>query len=150
MNTLISLPTRFSLLTVLLLAPAAEARYAVDWSTMDGGGGRASGGSYVLTGTIGQPDAGVSSGGAYVLQGGFWSAFSEPTEPAPSLRVALDGSNVLLAWPNPSTGYQLQETPSLSSPNWTDVKGDPAIVGNEKHVSQPVRPGPRFYRLWRP
>jgi hypothetical protein len=32
--------------------------YILDWSTIDGGGGQSSGGQYVLTGTIGQPDAG--------------------------------------------------------------------------------------------
>jgi len=36
------------------------------------GGGRSSGGPYVLTGTIGQPDAAWSSGGNYELLGGFW------------------------------------------------------------------------------
>ena len=30
------------------------------------------GGQYVLTGTIGQPDAGYSQGGEYELLGGFW------------------------------------------------------------------------------
>jgi hypothetical protein len=31
-----------------------------------------SGGQYVLTGTIGQSDAGYSAGGQYELLGGFW------------------------------------------------------------------------------
>jgi hypothetical protein len=42
-------------------------------STIDGGGGQSSGGPYVLTGTIGQPDAAYSDGGNYELLGGFWS-----------------------------------------------------------------------------
>ncbi len=44
----------------------------MDWSTIDGGGGRSSGGPYELVGTIGQPDAAWSSGGNYELLGGFW------------------------------------------------------------------------------
>ena len=40
---------------------------------VDGGGGRSSGGPYVLTGTIDQPDAAYSSGGKYELLGGFWA-----------------------------------------------------------------------------
>jgi len=46
--------------------------YELTWSTIDGGGGQSSGGQYVLTGTIGQPDADWSSAGDYELLGGFW------------------------------------------------------------------------------
>ncbi len=44
-------------------------------STVDGGGGRSTGGQFIVTGTIGQPDAGVQSlsGGAFQLTGGFWA-----------------------------------------------------------------------------
>jgi hypothetical protein len=42
------------------------------WSTIDGGGGRSSGGDFALVGTIGQPDAGKMAGGDYKLSGGFW------------------------------------------------------------------------------
>lgn len=47
--------------------------YDLSWSTIDGGGGTSSGGDFVLSGTIGQPDAGTMAGGDYVLAGGFWS-----------------------------------------------------------------------------
>lgn len=49
------------------------ASYTIPWWTVDNGGGASQGGSYILSGTIGQPDAGSSSGGSYVLKGGFWS-----------------------------------------------------------------------------
>ncbi len=47
--------------------------YVLTWSTIDGGGGQSSGGLYVLTGTIGQPDAAYSADGDYEILGGFWS-----------------------------------------------------------------------------
>ena len=50
----------------------AAGPYHIDWYTIDGGGGTSAGGQYVLTGTIGQPDAGWSSAGSYELLGGFW------------------------------------------------------------------------------
>ncbi len=51
--------------------PAAT--YTIDWYTIDGGGTMStSGGSYTLSGTIGQSDAGTQSGGNYKLNGGFW------------------------------------------------------------------------------
>lgn len=46
--------------------------YTIDWSTIDGGGGKSSGGQYVLTGTIAQPDAAYSAGGSHEWLGGFW------------------------------------------------------------------------------
>ena len=42
---------------VLACSPVAFGQYAIDWSTVDGGGGTSSGGGYELRGTIGQPDA---------------------------------------------------------------------------------------------
>jgi len=62
------------LVTVFLMLAefASAARYEISWYTIDGGGGTSSGGAYVLTGTIGQPDADWSSGGEYELLGGFW------------------------------------------------------------------------------
>ena len=69
-----------ALLGVLLLLSTAQAQnggdYILEWSTIDGGGGQSSGGGYVLSGTIGQPDAGRMASCAYHLSGGFWS---EPT-----------------------------------------------------------------------
>ena len=56
----------------LLLLSTASGQYSLDWYTIDGGGGTSSGGPYVLSGTIGQPDAAWSSGGNYEILGGFW------------------------------------------------------------------------------
>ena len=53
-------------------AATARAQLAVNWYTIDGGGGASSGGTFVVSGTIGQPDAGSMSGGIFVVNGGFW------------------------------------------------------------------------------
>jgi hypothetical protein len=61
------------LIFLALSSPAGKAQqYKIDWYTIDGGGGTSSGGPYVLTGTIGQPDADWCKGGNYELLGGFW------------------------------------------------------------------------------
>ncbi len=57
-----------------LSAPLAHAQFQIDWYTIDGGGGTSSGGSFSLTGTIGQPDAAANSGGSFQCGGGFWGA----------------------------------------------------------------------------
>ncbi len=66
---------------VLLMTPSANAAprttgYSIDWWTIDGGGGTSTSGAgtYTLTGTIGQPDAGPAlTSTTYSLQGGFWN-----------------------------------------------------------------------------
>ena len=63
---------RTKIILLLLLASAANAGYNISWHTIDGGGGQSSGGKYILTGTIGQPDAAYSESGNYELLGGFW------------------------------------------------------------------------------
>jgi hypothetical protein len=48
--------------------------YDLSWWTVDGGGGAVNASGYVLSGTVGQPDAGLAlTGGGYSLVGGFWT-----------------------------------------------------------------------------
>ena len=67
----------FTLVAVYLLITVPSAaqsggQYEMPWSTIDGGGGTSAGGQYIVTGTIGQPDAGYSVSGDYEVLGGFW------------------------------------------------------------------------------
>lgn len=71
-------------LTILAaLASRASAEFAVDWWTIDGGGAMWTvGGNYELSGTIGQPDAGVAmTGGTFALVGGFWAGAASTAPP---------------------------------------------------------------------
>jgi hypothetical protein len=68
-------------LVTLLATGATLARvldYDAGWWTADGGGGTSSGGSFALSGSVGQPDAGAMQGGSYSLSGGFWAANPAP------------------------------------------------------------------------
>jgi hypothetical protein len=68
------------------MAPASSGgSYTLDWSTIDGGGGTSSNGSLTVSGTLGQPDAGIVAGGAYTLSGGFWAG----AQPNYRLRLPL-------------------------------------------------------------
>jgi hypothetical protein len=60
------------LLCAISFAQSPET-YDATWYTVDGGGDMWTvGGTYELSGTIGQPDAGMMTGGVYELTGGFW------------------------------------------------------------------------------
>src|SRR6266568_4548377 len=106
--------------SLLLITAAGYAQnYAIDWYSIDGGGGTSTNGQFALSGTIGQPDAGHMSGGTFTLDGGFWGIVAAVQTPgAPLLRVVLTGTNtVVVAWPNPSTGFSLQQNVSLGTAN---------------------------------
>ena len=60
------------ILAILIPSLSQAQNYGIPWWTIDGGGGTSMGDNYSLSGSIGQPDAGVLSGGTYSLIGGFW------------------------------------------------------------------------------
>jgi hypothetical protein len=81
-HTLISNRTALLTLAAALLLPfTAHAQFSIKSWTADGGGGTSSGGTYALTGTIGQPEVNTiaATGGGFTLAGGFWGAESSTT-----------------------------------------------------------------------
>ncbi len=76
------------------------------------------------------------------------SSFSVSTSAvaAPSLTVARDGASVVIRWPASATGFTLQATPDLGTPNWQPAGGTPVPDGQNLKVT--VTPtGTQFYRL---
>ena len=143
------------ILTLLIgaTAVAVQAQYSIDWYKIAGGGGTSTGGTYQVTGTIGQPDArGAMSGGSYSLTGGFWSLISVvQTAGMPNLSIAHSGNSVIVSWPSPSPGWTLQQnTNSVSSVNWSNVTA--TIQDDSKTKTLTVNPpaGNRFFRLFKP
>jgi hypothetical protein len=142
----------FALLASALGAAAQSGgSFTLHWQTLDGGGGPASGGSFSLNGTIGQPDAGAMSGGVFTLQGGFWNSSADVTpEPRPRLSIRHGaGNSVILLWPNPSTGYVLQQTADMSATggSWTEVTTTPVVNGANKEVTLLATGNVCFFRL---
>jgi len=87
MKSTMHLSTRMLAALALLFAAAALAdEFSLDWYSIDGGGDLwTTAGDFELSGTVGQPDAGVvMSGGDFELTGGFWAG-------APAAPVILPG-----------------------------------------------------------
>lgn len=64
-------------LTTALAVVGQDPEFEITRSTIDGGGVmHSTGGDFELSGTIGQPDAGVLTSGDFELAGGFW--FEQP------------------------------------------------------------------------
>jgi hypothetical protein len=106
-----------------LLSALAQS-YSVDWYKIAGGGGTSTGGTYQVSGTIGQADAsGAMTGGNYSLTGGYWSLINVVQMPGvPYLLIVPSGPNsVKILWPDPATNsYTLQQNANLTSAaGWT-------------------------------
>jgi hypothetical protein len=141
--------------SLLLFAPITvrSQQYAIDWFTIDGGGGTSTGGVYSVSGTIGQPDASVQplAGGNYSLIGGFWSVIAVTTIGAPNLKIVLTTTNtVVVSWPSPSTGFALQQNADVNSANWVGALQSVNDDGTNKFIIVNPPVGNRFYRLVKP
>jgi len=84
----------------LLLAAPLQSQLSISSYTVDGGGGKSTGDSFVLEGTIGQPDSSSPlAGGSFTLTGGFWGLKSQvrdyatwaATNIAPGLDASFEG-----------------------------------------------------------
>jgi hypothetical protein len=143
----------FPLALLLLSLTKVHAQYSIDWFTVDGGGGTSTGGVYSVSGSIGQPDAGMMSGGSFTLQGGFWSILAAVQAPgAPWLTVMRTATNtVVICWPAASEGWRLQATAGLSAGNaWTDIPPPYLVASTNLCFTEPTPTGNKFYRLQKP
>ena len=124
------------------------AQYAINWHTIDGGGGTSTGGVYSVSGTIGQPDAGrPMTNGQYSVTGGFWALPTAVQTPgAPTLTIAPGAPGLAtISWSPDTPGFGLQETWSLSPANWTNSPS-----GTTNPVTVPAVVPSKFYRLFKP
>src|SRR4051794_24113170 len=143
---------RFFLLTGLLLGLPLFARaqnYDLSWFKIAGGGGTSTGGTYSVSGTIGQADAGHMSGGNYSLDGGFWSLLAVVQNPrAPLLTLPRANTNAVLSWVAPSPVFILQQNADVNLPNgWSAVGVGVVVTNGQNTVTVPANLSRRFYRL---
>src|SRR5687767_16006175 len=142
--------TLVGLASLLFATTSALAQnYSIDWFTVDGGGGTSTGGVYSVSGTIGQPDAGVLTGGSYSLIGGFWgAAIPIQVEGGPTLYIQnqLNGTAKIYWVPN-TPGFVLQEAAALTP---TPVSWANAPVTYTNGATIPASLQTRFFRLIKP
>jgi hypothetical protein len=67
---------------------------------------------------------------------------------APGLAILGAGSgSMTLGWPDPSAGWTLQESPDLTTTNWTSSAVAIEVQGTNKCITVLAVSGKRFYRL---
>jgi hypothetical protein len=150
----LKLATLAMVLSVFSLQPltASAQSYSIDWYKIAGGGGTSTGGTYSVSGTIGQPDAsGAMIGGNYSLTGGFWALFQVVQTPgAPTLYISSAGKVVTVYWQNVA-GWNLHQNSNLVTPiaSWT-ASSLPTLTGGTNYLSVTNPAGNLFFRLTNP
>jgi hypothetical protein len=138
----------FCLLTSAFCLCAAAQSYSIDWYTIDGGGGTSTGGTYSVSGTIGQPDAGAMSGDSYTLQGGFWALISVVQTPgAPLLTITCSGNSVIVSWPSSFPDWALEQNSNLAPPGWTPTSYYIVNINGTNSITIALPTGNLFFRL---
>ena len=132
---------------------AGAQSYAIDWSSIPGGGGTSTNGQYSLAGSIGQSSAGSAmTGGNYSLTGGFWSLISVVQTPgAPTLSVAHLANQVIIFWPTPGTNWTLQQNSNLAVPSgWATSDYPVSATNGTSSITISAATGNLFFRLSQP
>ena len=126
--------------------------FSIDRFVVAGGGGTSTNSMFSLTGTIGQPDAGLMSNPAYSLAGGFWGVVAAIQTPgAPLLSATNAGGTVVLSWLRPATGFVLEQSMSLASApspaSWSSLAANYQTNATHIFTTVPITGGNRFFRL---
>lgn len=121
---------------------------AIDWYQISGGGGTSAGGNFSVSGTIGQPDAGLTmSGGNFSLTGGYWSIIAVfQSAGAPNLVVFHSGRNVTVSWPDTGS-FVLQQNGGLDPAGWADSSYQVSIADGTNSVTLAPSNGNMYFRL---
>ena len=134
------------------LSTAHAQSYTVDWYKVAGGGGTSTGGTYTVSGTIGQADAsGAMTGGNYSVTGGYWALVNVVQTPgAPTLNISHSGNVVSVYWQNVS-GWNLVQNGNLATPiaSWS-ASSAPTLTGGTNYLNLTNPAGNVFFRLKNP
>ena len=136
------------LLWLALIPGIASAQAALEWQTIDAGGGTSTGGGYTFVGTIAHLEAGMLNGGTYSLAGGFSGGIAMQPPGSPTLSINHTTARIILSWPVSSVNYQVQENTTLTITGpWSAIAQTQTTNTGRIFVTIPSSPGSRFYRL---
>ena len=108
-----------------------------------------SGGTYSLLGAFGQPAPLILTGSGYTLSEAFFGVAVAIQQPgAPVLKITRTSQAIVISWPAPSVGYELEVKNSLDPDLAWNPSGLPVLIlGDQNTVTAPPRATPRFFRL---
>ena len=127
----------------------------------DGGRYRPASGDWTPVSMVGQPPgryyhSTVWTGTEMLVWGGYGdTGYLDDTwiyrPKSPKVRLTpLGADSMLVAWPYPSSGFNLEQNSSLTGSGWNGAPETAVPIGSEWQLTVPVNSGDRFFRLLKP
>ena len=107
-------------------------------------------GSYLIGGSSISPVSGNKTV-AQFGEGDVWvMKLASEMLPEPLLTISRTAADVMITWPSPSTGFELERNLDLTTTNWTSVNTPVVDDGTNKTSHDTIGPDQVFYRLKKP
>ena len=106
-----------------------------------------SGGIYSVQGVVGPSKEVALAGGAYAIDRGFVNTILTVETPgAPTMRIQVQGADLVITWPGAVGAFQLEQTAALGSA-WSSISATQQTANGDIKVTVPLGAQNQFLRL---
>jgi hypothetical protein len=106
-----------------------------------------SGGAYSIQGVVGASKEVALAGGAYAIDRGFVNTILTVETPgAPTMRIQIQGVDLVITWAGAVGAFQLEQTSALGSA-WTPMTATQQTANGDIKVTAPLGAQNQFLRL---
>jgi hypothetical protein len=108
---------------------------------------KSSGGIYSLQGVVGPSKEVALAGGPYAIDRGYVNTILTVETPgAPTMKIQVQGADLVITWPGAVGAFHLEQTAALGSA-WTTVSAAQQTANGDIKVTVPLGPQNQFLRL---
>ena len=138
---------RALLISTLLLSAFSFQRARAQLTLTTGEPQTSSGGIYSVRGVAGPSKEVALAGGAYAIDRGFVNTILTVETPgAPTMKIQIQGSDLVITWPGAVSAFQLEQTAALGL-EWTTVSAAQQTANGDIKVTVPIGAQNQFLRL---
>jgi hypothetical protein len=139
--------SRALLISTLLLSVLSFQQIHAQVTLTTGEPQSSSGGPYAIRGVLGPSKEIAMSGGAYAIDRGFFSAIVVVETPGgPTMKIQVQGADLVITWPGAVGAFKLEQTDALGSA-WTTASAAQQTANGEIKVTLPLGAQNQFLRL---
>jgi hypothetical protein len=139
--------SRALLIATLLLSVFSFQRVQAQLTLTTGEPQSSSGGPYAIRGVLGPSKEIAMSGGAYSVDRGFFSAVVTVETPGgPTMKIQVQGTDLVITWPGAVGAFKLEQTAALGSA-WTTASAAQQTANGEIKITLPLGAQNQFLRL---
>ncbi|HUS33847.1 MAG TPA: hypothetical protein VM680_00715 [Verrucomicrobiae bacterium] len=139
--------SRALLISTLLLSVFTFSHARAQVTLTTGEPQTSSGGVYSIQGVVGPPKEIALAGGAYAVDRGFVNTIlTVETAGAPTMKIQIQGVDLVITWSGVVGAFQLEQTAALGSA-WTTVSTAQQTANGDIKITLPIGPQNQFLRL---